>query len=96
MIWSILKKYLLSTSCIYTSSVFIHYLYVRTYTELLLLSLRCELSFVCFVFGAVLRALLARSLAASANSLTEEEGRRPGAQEIRGVGSATTRKKCGR
>ncbi len=48
-------------------------MYVRTYTELLLLCLRCELRFVCFVFAGVLRASLARSLGASANSLTEEE-----------------------
>jgi hypothetical protein len=47
---------------LYTTCTYV-FTYVRTYTELLLLSLRCELRFVCLVFAGVLCALLARSLA---------------------------------
>jgi hypothetical protein len=109
MIWSIKKKSLLSTSCIYTVlysyivSLYTQpvrtYFYVRTYTEVLLLSLPCELSFVCLVCSreCCAHCSLARSLAGCVCQLFDRGGStRPGAQEIRGVGSARTRKKCGR
>ncbi len=82
--------------------VFIHRqsLYTTcTYTELLLLSLPCELSFVCLVCSreCCAHCSLARSLAGCVCQLFDRGGStRPGAQEIRGVGSARTRKKCGR
>jgi hypothetical protein len=69
---------------------------VRTYVHRAALgfpSLWASLRLSC-VRGSV--ALLARSLAASCQLFDRGGGRRPGAQEIRGLGSARTRKKCGR